>query len=852
MSQELFAEVLRAYMQQAQMRPAQLASLTGIPKDTILNWLKLRVIRPRKWQDIVRVAAALHLDRVSTDRLLQAAHHHLVTELIEIAETETDRKLFIPWIEELERTGKHRQLPPREPQFAGREVEVASVMNDMRPSQVVTLCGPGGIGKTAITVEALHRLNDEGKLVVRFPDGVIFHNFYDPSQQKTTVVMEQIARTFGAEPKPTPATAARRVLAGKKVLVILDGTENAEDLPSLLEVLGSCGIVITSRRIKDAPNSNWCSVPPLPLTQSINLLQIWGGKRASDEEIAKEICNLVGSLPLAVRLVGRYLAQTQEEAAEYLAWLREKRLDALDLGQRQSESVPLLLERSKARLSKEARKVLALAGYLAFAPFRQEMVAAAFDQEDDNSIRQGLGELVNWGLLVRPQLTYQVAHALIHTYAREQLTLPVGVLEHLTNYLTTTIYKESKRGMEGYILLDHMRVHVLALLDGLQRESRWQAIINLVTEVDSYLDHQGHWIDRQRAIQLCIIALNNQGKGSEKIMWLAKLGNTYRYLGQTQLALRSHEEALKIAKEYDDKYGIGVAYGSLGLVYRDLGQVERAIIYHKKALRTARELKDSHNERAALDNLGNAYRFQGDMEKSIEYHTQALNVAREIGDKRAEGAALGSLGLAYRYLWHTDKAIECHLQALFIAQEIGDRRGESAALGSLGMVYRYVDDLQSAIDCHEKALAISRDIGDKHGEGIALGNLGQAYRKLKQYEKAISSHEKSLEIAQEIDDRRGEGGALGSLSLVYRELGQSELAIEYGAESLRIRSEIGDKWGEAATLNNIGLAHRDLGNTEQALHYGKQAAELYRELDAPNLVEVESWMESLSASDAEY
>ena len=89
--------------------------------------------------------------------------------------------------------------------------------------RVVTLCGPGGIGKSALAAEAVW----QPEVATRFPDGLIFHSFYN--QPQAALAQESIARAFGQEPKPTPRDAARRVLAGKHALLLLDGAEDADD-----------------------------------------------------------------------------------------------------------------------------------------------------------------------------------------------------------------------------------------------------------------------------------------------------------------------------------------------------------------------------------------------------------------------------------------------------------------------------------------------------------------------------------------------------------------------------------------------------------------------------------------------
>jgi len=262
-------------------------------------------------------------------------------------------------------TGIPLQHPPRAPHFTDRENELARLLADLHPGRVVTLCGPGGIGKTALAAEAVWTLAPGDGPPDRFPDGILFHSFY--GRPDPALALEHIALSFGQEPRPTPAEAALRALAGKRALLILDGAEEAADLGAVLSLRGGCGVLVTSRARRDALAARQ-DVEPLETDDAVDLLRKWGGDRAKDPRAARRICRLVGRLPLAVRLAGRYLAQTGEGAAEYLDWLRETPLDALDHGQRRQESVRVLLEKSLAQVGEEAREVLAAVGCWPWPP----------------------------------------------------------------------------------------------------------------------------------------------------------------------------------------------------------------------------------------------------------------------------------------------------------------------------------------------------------------------------------------------------------------------------------------------------------------------------------------------------
>ncbi|MBI1882051.1 MAG: tetratricopeptide repeat protein, partial [Chloroflexi bacterium] len=546
------------------------------------------------------------------------------------------------------------QYPTRATHFTDRERELEKLLADLQPGRVVTLCGPGGIDKSALAAEAVWQLPPS-----RFPDGVIFHSFYN--QPQATLALEQIALSCGEEARPTPRDAARRALSSRQALLLLDGAEDADDLPAVLEVAGSCGVLVTSRKRKDAADERQ-DIQPLPTGEAVKLLRAWGQEQAADTRAAEQICQLVGRLPLAVRLVGKYLDETDETAAEYLAWLEKTPLEALDQGRRRLESVPVLLQESLAQVSETARQVLGVVGLLALAPFGREPVAAALGLVE-GQVRQPLGELVSFGLLLRSGEGYEVSHALIHTYAQERVQPEAEAVRRLAEYYTALAEVESKKGLPGYRRLDAERVHMMQVLAGCAGQGEWAAVQNLVRVVGNYLEIQGYSMEWATALETGVKATRELGHRQDEGGFLGNLGNAYRVLGNIQRAIESYEQAVAIAREIGNRRNEGVFLGNLGLAYRVLGEVQRAIEYHEQALIISREIDDRRAEEAGLSSLGIAYHTLGEVQRAIEHYEQALAIARQLGDRRAEGRDLGNLGLAYRVLGEVQRAIEYHEQA---------------------------------------------------------------------------------------------------------------------------------------------------------------------------------------------
>ncbi len=498
------------------------------------------------------------------------------------------------------------QRPARVDHFVGREEALTQLLAHLQPGRVMALCGPGGIGKKALIAEALWKLAPGGTPPESFPDGIVYYSFYN--QPRVDIALEQIARLFGEEPTPNPYDAARRALAKRQALLVLQGVEQADDLPGILDMRGGCGVLATSHSPLDViPEQQ--EIAPLPLDQAVTLLQAWGKSRATDSAAVRRACQLVGGLPLAVRLAGQYLVAQREEATRYLAWLETTPLPALDQSQRQQLSLPLLLEHSLAQISETARQALAVVGLLALSPFDQKVVTETLtiganqgllatirkifkqkSKEQMPDFNLALAELVRYGLLRPVGKNYEVSHVLVHTYARQHLAAPAKAIRRLAAIYVALAWEQSVLGVDGYATLEANRPHFMQVLAECLQWEDWESAYGLAAAVEDYLDRQGYWAERVIANEIGLIAAWQLGRPSEGA-WLSNLGDTYRTMGHTRWAIKHFEKALATARKTGDRHSQANSLGNLGLAYRDLGQMEQARQYLEQALTIFEEIR---------------------------------------------------------------------------------------------------------------------------------------------------------------------------------------------------------------------------------------------------------------------
>ena len=491
------------------------------------------------------------------------------------------------------------QLPPRPQNFTGRETEGAWVAERVQPGQMFSVTAAGGMGKTALVAETVWQLDTAGVLRERFPDGVIFYSFYgQPAVDSAlTHMLESYGVSSSGNLEPTVRYGTvRQLLGGKRALLLLDGTEVADKLPDLLAVCGTCGVSITTRDRRPA-TADVLPLERLDADRALELLRKWAGVLAADERAARRIVALVGGLPLAVRLVGLYLQETQQRVAEYRTWLEQSPMAALDQGKRRADSVPLLLGRSVARLSSDAQQIVPLVGLLALQPFDQRLIMAGLGS-DAAALRQPLGELVRFGLLDRTaDGRWRVAHALVHTYARTQPDAQrLTLLQALADFLNGEVRRERERGLEGYVAIDALRVHVMTLLAQLEEAAEWRRVDRLVWAIEDYLDIRGHSFERVQALIMAVQACREIGDRRGEGNHLGNLGNAYRNLGEVERAIDFYQQALTISRDIGDRRGEGADLGNLGIAYRNLGEVERAIELMEASVKIFDEIKSPNAE----------------------------------------------------------------------------------------------------------------------------------------------------------------------------------------------------------------------------------------------------------------
>jgi tetratricopeptide (TPR) repeat protein len=815
--------MVRVCRVEAGLTQEQLAELSGLSVRAISDIERGTTMRPRR-SSIALLEAALN-------RFTEPGHA-LSTD--EAARPGYGLRSAVP-----------RQLPRAVPSFVGRAREL-NVLTDLlagteasRGAAVISaIAGTAGVGKTALAVHWAHRAAE------RFPDGQLYVNLRGYDLEQPIPAADALAwflRALGVAAQDIPPEADERaalyrsLLAGRRMLVVLDNAGSAEQVRPLLPGVPACAAVVTSRDslpgLVARDGATRLDVDLLPPADAVALLRALIGRRVDADPGAAEMLTAQCSrLPLALRVAaelavarpGVPLANLVSELAD-----QQRRLGRLEASGDPRAGVRAVFSWSYRNLDAAAARTFRLLG-LHPGPGFDCYAAAALTGTALRQARQLL-DLLARAHLIQPTAPGRYdMHDLLRAYARELAAAHDGAGEHqaaLTRLLDHYLYTASQA--------------MNTLFPG-ERRSRPQvpAPASPVPPVADPVIARD-WLDAERA-SLAAAAGHAAGHGwPEHVIRLATI--LFRYLeigGHHPEIVAVNNHACRAAREVGDRSAEAAALNDLTIVDLQQGRYERAGGQLERALALYREVGDQAGEARALGNLGNLRYQQGRYQEAIGYQQQSLKLRRDRHDQAGEANTLNNLGLIHMRQGRYALAAGYLEKALALYLEIGDRDGEAYALSNLGRVNAMQASYQQAADHLGQALALFREAGDPVGEASSLTNLGGLCRLQGRYPQAGDYHREAVALSRKMGDQSGQAEALNGLGEVLLAAGQATRALAQHREALNLATKIGDKYEQARAESGLAHSYQVAGDIGRARHHWEQALALYTSLGVPEADDV--------------
>ncbi|HEX6522047.1 MAG TPA: BTAD domain-containing putative transcriptional regulator [Streptosporangiaceae bacterium] len=737
-----------------------------------------------------------------------------------------------------------RELPTGVRTFTGRSAEVGKLtrlLDDFDEAVAGTLVisaigGAAGVGKTALAVHWAHRIAD------RFPDGQLYVNLrgYDPAEPMPAAdALARFLRSLGVPGQDIPAEEDERaaryrsILAGKRMLLVLDNAGSVEQVRPLLPGSPSCVVVVTSRDaltgLVARDGATRLDLDLLPLCDAISLLRSLIGARVEvDPDAATQLAVQCCRLPLALRVAAELaVSRPTTPLAALVAELGDlqRRLSLLDAGGDPHTAVRTVFSWSYRQLDAATARTFRLLGLHPGQDF-EPYAAAALTGTTLAQAGQALEKLAHAHLIQPATPDRYGMHDLLRAYARDLAADQDGDQEQRAA-LT--------RLFDYYLNAAATAKHILVAIG---RQPCLPAPASPAPPLTDSVTARA-WLESERATLVAVAVHAAQDGWPSHVTRLSTTllqyldTNDYYYEGIT-----IHGLARRAARQIGDRAAEATALIGLGRIDLQQGRHQQASSRFTEARDLYRSVSDRAGQADAANNLGAVDTWLGRWHQAGRHFREALGLYHEVGDMLRQARVLGNLGVIDRRLGRYQQAAERQHKALAIFREFGDLAGQVAPLIRLGAVALRTGRYAQATEYLEQAAIICRDIGDRSGQATALARLGDVALRVGRCQQAMEYQDRSRMLFREIGDPAGEALALNGLGEALLAVDQPGQASAGHAAALDLASRSGDRFEEARAHDGLGHAYRAAGDNEQAREHWQQALAIYTELSLPEAEQV--------------
>jgi predicted ATPase/DNA-binding SARP family transcriptional activator/Tfp pilus assembly protein PilF len=687
---------------------------------------------------------------------------------------------------------RQHNLPVPSTPFVGREKELTELNGllsdpDMR---LVTVLGPGGIGKTRLALEAAARH------IARHTHGVWFASL--AAVESVDAIVHTVAQTLGFSfyAGNTPRQQLLEYLRGKRMLLVLDNWEHLLEgvdlLADLLSTAPGIHVLATSRARLNLMSEQTLTLggmdypepvveaehtPSLPddlrRYSSVVLFlrsarRAHSGRKLSDKELphVARICQLVQGMPLAILLAAAWvpLLTPAEIATEVERGLDFLAADWQDEPERH-HSMRAVLDSTWAMLTETEQDVFA----------RLSVFRGGFTREGAQTVTgsdlRTLMTLINKSLLYRDRNGRYGVHELLRQYAEEKLS--ETPTERAKTYdLHCAYYAEFLHRRETHLWKGDLQETLLEI-DNVRAAWHWATLHRKVTEIRKYLPslvqlyqspglhREGESIYAKAVDALRTRQAEEQSEEREAALGVALVLQGYfsTYLGHSEKGQELVQQSLSLLRKLDARrelaysYGVAVATGAL----IDLSEARQLL---EESLVISRELDDYLAMPRTLWLLGRIALHQEAYQEAEQYCREALEMSRRTDDRFDAAYALVFWGHTVYQQKEYARARQYYEESLALFQEIGHQLPIGRLYTHLGDVALALYDYEEARKRHHQALARYQDlgvywkkdpviIGGSWGISVSLQTLGNIALATGNEQDAKQYYRRALETARD-------------------------------------------------------------------------------------------------------
>ena len=646
-------------------------------------------------------------------------------------------------------------LPVQATPFIGRNSELSNIAQRLAAPvcHLLTLIGPGGVGKTRLAIEAANQALTDN----HFPDGIFFVPL--ASSGRTDFLVSAIGQAlklsfYGPESfAENPTDQLLNYLRDRHILLVLDNFEylltsetgqangGVDMLVELIQTAPGIKILVTSQERLNL-QAEWVLEihgMRLPAEDETENLEAYSSVRLflqnarrvqadftlteQDKPHLIRICQLMGGMPLGLQLAAAWVRQLScQEIAQEI----ENNLDFLATSQRdvpeRHRSLRAVFTHSWNLLSDEEQRV-----YRQLSVFQGGFKRSAAEQVAGASLPV-LSALTDKSFLHKQASGRYEVHQVLRQYSAELLHEHPEEEEATQNracaYYIAFIQAKAP-ALKGHKQKETLR-EIGEEIENLQANWRWAVQKGQLTAIEQFVDGLYHFYEMRgwvpegvAAFGRALEALSDRCYAEDtppetlelamaKVM--ARQGALCLRVGATDKAYNLLQDSLTIFRRLNESGEIAFALNYLGSVARLQGDYEQTKALWHEGLAIFRELGDRWGVAWSLNFLGHLTAEQGDYLTAKQLLQESLEIHRRLGNQRGMAGALNSLGYTLYLLGEKEEARPLFVQALAIRREIGYRRGIAISLSHLGRVAGDLNELEESKNYLYEALKTVMDI----------------------------------------------------------------------------------------------------------------------------------------------
>jgi diguanylate cyclase (GGDEF)-like protein len=798
----------------------QTINLNPLTPPAIHIWLRSRL----GWEAPEGFAGWLHQQTGGLPGYIRKGLHYLVDRNV-LARQNHDWELRADYAKEslkeqlgFQSVQPRHNLPNTPTGMVGRENEIQEAKRMLEGSRLLTIIGPGGVGKTRLALQVGAELQEE------FSSGVFWIPFAAVMDAEMVLASMAVALGFTFYGGDDPEIQFFNFLQEKQVLLLLDNLEHlsggVDGLSRLLEKASQVKLICTSRERLNLQGEAVLFLHGMDIPAKASLEHIEGFSAIqlflqaarlaktdfvldqTNKDAVVQICQLVDGLPLGIEMAASW---TRMLEPEQIAQEMMKNLNFLSMTQRdrplRHQSLRAVFEQSWLLLSKEESKSLAC---LSIFP-------SHFSREAAASVGQvsllTLSRLLDKSMLQVAKNSRYAIHEVIRRFSLEKLESDAptwenvhrSFIDYYAGFMTSA--SDNLYSHEQVETLNQINLEIENVLQAWKLcidHGQWDRVDQMLQSLFLFYEIRGLvqegdriFSQAQTLLETLEEAISAEASAIQRLLGriLVRRGAFARRLGLYEQSRSFTESGLELLRRH--KFIPEQAFGllKLGQLLEEFGDYEAGRLACQEGLELYQGMGDQYGAAQILQEMGVIAYQSGNYAEAEKQTQESLGIFRQVGDTWNLAMALINLGNVESELGIYQRAQDYYRQALELFEQVGDFSGKAAALNNLGDVARELAEFDQAQSYLQQSLNLYQQLGHRYGQSVVMCNLGEVLNRLKEGSKARKILEQSLSICEETGNHTGMAYALVTLTGILTQQGELEPARQCLCRALNLALE---------------------------------------------------------------